>query len=117
MYSFLVSCYFSPVGSILLAVNFFGMALLLPTVALIDGILNNRVSIDSILFTTLVPFTISNIIGGFLFMTARRRVLKLSPHEILATKVILLFQILVIVQALESSIVDLILRYLSSNQW
>ena len=116
MYSF-VSRYFSPVGSILLAVNFFGMGLLLPTVALIDGILNNRVSLDNVLFSTLVPFTASTIIGGFLFMTARGRVLKLIPHEILATKVILLFQILVIVQALESSIVDLILRYFSQNQW
>ena len=91
--------------------------MLLPTLALIDSLLNNHFRLDRILHPTLVPFTAASIIGGFLFMTARRRLLKLSAYDVMATKVILLFQILVIVQALESSIVDLICFLVRSREW
>ena len=50
--------------------------------ALIDSIVNNHFRLDRILNPTLVPFTLASIIGGILYMSARRNLLKLSQFDV-----------------------------------
>lgn len=56
----------------------------------------------------LVPFTTALMVGGTLFFTATKRLFKMSAYDVLATKVVLIFHLVIVGQALEASTIDLI---------
>ena len=57
------------------------------------------------------------IIGGFLLLVARKQLLRMSPYDVLATKLILLFQLLIMLQAVESALVEIMCLILRSGEW
>ena len=87
------------------------ISLSLPTLALILGIQYHHVKLDMFLHPVLFPFTSSLLVGLVLYFVAKRRLLKMSFYDVLATKVILTFLLVVALQAAESCIIDLLLYY------
>ena len=89
---------------LLLAFNFLAISLVLPTVAVVLDWQNPASNgVDPMVYPILVPFTAAIIIGGFLLLVATKQVL--GPYDVLATKLILVFQLLIILQAVQSALV------------
>ena len=94
------------------------MSLVLPTLALVISIVHEQaIAVDRLIYPTLVPFTAALIIGGFLLLVARKQLLRMSPYDVLATKLILLFQLLIMLQAVESALVEIMCLILRSGEW
>ena len=114
-------CVSRMVGGLLLAFNFLGMSLVLPTLALLATIHvygQDYQTVHDVLHPTLVPFMVGLITAGFLLLVARTQLMKLNNIEILLTKLIILWQLLIVLQSLISATVNQFWLYaLKSRQW
>jgi len=114
-------CKFGLVGGLLLAFNFLGMSLVLPTLALLATIHVYGMeyqTLHDVLHPTLVPFSAGLITAGFLLLVARKQLLKLNHIEILLTKLIILWQLLIVLQSLISATANQLWLYaLNSRPW
>ncbi len=97
------------IGAAIYAAVFVANTLSLPTLALVLGIQHRHVKLDMFLHPVLFPFTASVFVSLVLYFVSKRRLFKFSGHDILATKVVLAFLLLVAVQAAEACVIDLVL--------
>ena len=103
-----------------MAFNFLGMSLVLPTLALFATIHiydTEYPTIHDVLHPTLVPFSAGLITAGFLLFIARKQLLKLNNCDVLLTKLMLLWQLLIVSQALISATVNRLVELMDSRQW
>ena len=103
-----------------MAFNFLGMSLVLPTLALFATIHfygTKHQTLHDVLHPTLVPFSAGLITSGFLFFISRKQLLKLNYIDVLLTKLMILWQLLIVFQALLSTTIDHLVHLLDSRPW
>ena len=103
-----------------MAFNFLGMSLVLPTLALFATIHfygTKHQTLHDVLHPTLVPFSAGLITSGFLFFISRKQLLKLNYIDVLLTKLMILWQLLIVFQALLSTTIDHLVPLLDSRPW
>ena len=95
----------------LMVLNFIGLSLALPTLALMTTLSINHVTIDSLFHPVLVSFTAGSITSGLLLCLARRKWFTLTSEDVLVTKVVFLMQVMLVVQAMVTSTMDFMGRW------
>ena len=94
------------------------MSFLLPTIVLLASLHHDLVSFDVLLLhPALVPFSGGLIVGVLLLMVARKRLFSLSAYDILATKIVLLLQFLIVLQSITLALVDIVCIYYIDSAW